>query len=54
MMALGGMERSEKQWYDLIEGVGLKITKVNHPPPRAKLGTRTNDSVIEVILPAEK
>ena len=50
MMALGGMERSEKQWRQLIESVGLKIMSIDHPPLRGKPGARTNDSIIEVML----
>ncbi|KAL2044617.1 hypothetical protein ABVK25_012312 [Lepraria finkii] len=50
MMALGGMERSEKQWRQLIESVGLKIMGIDHPPLRGKPGARTNDSIIEVML----
>ena len=50
MMALGGMERSEKQWHQLVESVGLKIVNFDHPPLRGKPGSRTNDSIIDVRL----
>ena len=50
MLALGGMERTEKQWRQLIESVGLSIVGWDHPPLRPQPGTRMNDSIIEVML----
>jgi len=43
MMAFGGMERTEKQWRALLEGVGLRIVRIEGP----KTGSLTGDSVIE-------
>jgi hypothetical protein len=28
MMSMGGLERSEKMWGDLLESAGLKVNKV--------------------------
>ena len=28
MMGLGGTERTERQWSDLLDSVGLKLTKI--------------------------
>jgi hypothetical protein len=43
MMATAGMERTEWQWHDIIEGVGLKILNIRGPEP----GWLETDSFIE-------
>ena len=47
MMCLGGMERTQSQWKDLLEAVGLTITKVWR-------GDRDLHSVIEARLPLDR
>ena len=46
MMAFGGMERTEKQWRQLLEGAGLRIVRIEDP----KKGSLTGDSVIEAEI----
>ena len=45
MMCLGGMERTQSQWKDLLEGVGLIMTKV-------WMSDRSLHSVVEARLRA--
>lgn len=45
MMAFGGMERTEKQWRVLLEGVGLRVVGIEGP----REGSLTGDSVIEAV-----
>lgn len=44
MVALGAMERTEKQWRKLFDSVGLKIENIWTDVPEA-------ESIIEVVLP---
>ena len=46
MMAFGGMERTERQWRELLESAGLVIIKIENPSP----GSLSRDSVIEAML----
>ena len=46
MMAIGGMERIQRQWTQLVESVGLRIKSIGGPDPLAL----NRDSVIEVSL----
>lgn len=48
MMAFGGMERTEKQWRVLLEGVGLRVVGIEGP----REGSLTGDSVIEAVAGA--
>jgi demethylsterigmatocystin 6-O-methyltransferase len=43
MMVTAGMERTERQWHELLEGVGLKILHIRGPQP----GGLETDSFIE-------
>jgi len=45
MMAFGGMERTERQWRGLLEGVGLRVVRIEGPG----VGSLTGDSVIEAV-----
>ena len=46
MMAIGGMERTERQWRELLEGVGLTVVSIEQP----KAGTPGADGTIVAIL----
>ena len=46
MAGFAAMERSEKQWFDLVEGTGLKIVKFWFPE-------ESLDGVIELTLEEE-
>ena len=46
MMAFGGMERTEIQWRDLLQAVGLSIRNIRQP----ERASHISDSVIEAIL----
>ena len=46
MIIFGGMERTEKQWRILLEGVGLSIISIEGP----KAGSLTLDSTIEANI----
>lgn len=46
MMVTAGMERTERQWYELLESVGLKILSIRGPLP----GGLETDSFIECSL----
>ena len=46
MMAIGGMERTERQWRTLLEGVGLAVVSIEQP----KGGTPGADGMIIAIL----
>ena len=48
MMLVSGMERSEKQWSELLESVGLKIVKIT--PPAPPVGEIAFDSMIEAVM----
>lgn len=47
-MLVSGMERSQKQWEDLLESVGLQIIKIIPPQPHVK--EIAFDSTIEAVL----
>lgn len=44
MSVNAAVERTEKQWYDLIESVGLKIDRIWTLEP-------DSESILEVIIP---
>ena len=44
MMAIGGMERTERQWRKLLEGVGLTVVSIEQP------GTPGADGTIIAML----
>ena len=46
MMTFGGMERTEKQWRILLEGVGLSIISIEGP----EAGSLSLDSTIKANL----
>ena len=46
MMTFGGMERTEKQWRMLLEGVGLTMISIEAP----ESGSLSLDSTIKAIL----
>lgn len=46
MMTFGGMERTERQWRELISGVGLTVVRVEGPIK----GKLSGDGVIEAVL----
>lgn len=46
MMVSAGMERTERQWYTLLEGVGLKVLSIRGP----ETGGLETDSFIECGL----
>ena len=37
MIAFGGMERTESQWRELLEGEGLRIERLARPEPGAQV-----------------
>lgn len=43
MMVTAGMERTERQWHELLESLGLKILHIRGPQP----GGLETDSFIE-------
>ncbi len=45
-MAFGGMERTEDQWSDLLNGVGLGVVRVEYPDQ----GSQSPDYLIEAKL----
>ena len=46
MMAFGGMERTKKQWRELLESAGLTIVRIESPSS----DSLSRDSVIEAML----
>lgn len=46
MMTFAGKERTERQWRELLEGVGLTVVKVKGPGP----GSLSLDGSIEAVL----
>lgn len=46
MMAFGGMERTERQWRELLESVGLTVMRIESPSS----DSLSRDSVIEAML----
>ena len=45
MMAFGGLERTERQWRELLEGAGLTIARMDGPKP----GSLSQDGVLEAV-----
>ncbi len=46
MMTFGGMERTERQWRELLEGVGLSVVSIEEP----KTGIPGMDGTIVAML----
>ena len=46
MIAFGGMERTEKQWRDLLEGEGLRIERF----VKLEAGTQIPEHLIECVV----
>lgn len=44
-MTFGGMERTERQWRELLEGVGLTVVRVEG----AGKGSLSGDGVVEAV-----
>lgn len=47
MIAFGAMERSERQWRELLEGVGLSVVRIDGPKDE---GSLARDGTVEAIL----
>ena len=45
MMTFGGMERTERQWLELLHGVGLSVVRVEGPGR----GKMSGDGVVEAV-----
>ena len=45
MMDSGGMERTQRQWHDLLEGMGLTIIRMDGPRP----SSLSRDGVLEAV-----
>ena len=45
MMTFGGMERTRKQWRELLEGMGLTITRMDDPSP----SSLSRDGILEAV-----
>ena len=46
MMTFGGMERTKRQWEELLKGVGLEIISIEGPEP----GSLSLDGTIKAFL----
>ena len=46
MIPFGGMERSVRQWHELLQSLGLTVTRIESP----KSGSLNQDGLIEAIL----
>ena len=46
MMTFGGMERTARQWRELLEGVGLTVLRIED----LKQGNLTRDWIIEAVI----
>ena len=46
MIPFGGMERSVRQWHELLGSLGLIITRIENPKP----GSLNHDGLIEAVL----
>lgn len=46
MMTFAGKERTERQWRELLEGVGLTVVRINGPV----VGSLSLDGSIEAVL----
>ena len=46
MMNFGGMERTERQWRKLLEGVGMRIIRIEP----SEEGSLSLDGIIEAVL----
>ncbi len=46
MMTFAGKERTERQWRELLEGVGLTVVRIKRPGP----GSLSLDGSVEAIL----
>lgn len=48
MMTLGGLERTERHWRELLSSVGLEVIHITRPKP----GEGGSDSIIKAVLAA--
>ncbi|KAK4696371.1 hypothetical protein P7C71_g1528, partial [Lecanoromycetidae sp. Uapishka_2] len=46
MMTFGGMERTERQWGELLEGVGLSVVRIEGP----NAASLSRDGTVEAVL----
>lgn len=46
MMTFGGMERTERQWRELLEGVGLRVVRIQGPEG----ASLSRDGIVEAVL----
>lgn len=50
MIVSGGMERTEKQWRELLEGEGLRIERIVKP----EVGAQLPECLIECMMPEKE
>ncbi len=49
MMAFGGMERTERQWRELLEGEGLRVERLVRP----EVGAQVPEGLIVCVVAGE-